>query len=213
MAVVLVTDSLAPQGLEILEGAEGIEVVDAPGLSPAELIERIPEVDALVIRSGTKVTADVIAAAEKLAVIGRAGIGVDNVDVAAATSRGIVVMNTPGGNTTTTAEHAVALMVALARHIPQATASMKSGSWDKKRFVGMELYNRTLGVIGLGNIGRIVAEKARGLGMRVVAYDPFLSAQAAAKLEVESLSFDELLARSDIITCLLYTYPSPRDRS
>jgi D-3-phosphoglycerate dehydrogenase len=200
MALVLVTDSLAPQGLEILEAAEGIEVVDAPGLSADELLERVRDAAALVIRSGTKVTADVVAAGEKLAVIGRAGIGVDNVDVAAATARGIVVMNTPGGNTTTTAEHAVALMVALARHIPQANASMKAGRWEKKRFVGMELFNRTLGVIGLGNIGRIVAAKAKGLGMRVVAYDPFLSTQAAAKLEVEPLSFEDLLARADILT-------------
>jgi D-3-phosphoglycerate dehydrogenase len=200
MAVVLVSDSLAPQGLEILERAEGIDVIDAPGLSPGDLLEKIKGVDALVIRSGTKVTADVVAAAEQLAVIGRAGIGVDNVDLAAATARGIVVMNTPGGNTTTTAEHAVALMVSLARHIPQATASMKAGRWEKKRFVGMELYNRTLGVIGLGNIGRIVAEKAKGLGMRVIAYDPFLSAEGAAKLEVEAVDFDTLLARSDILT-------------
>ena len=132
--------------------------------------------------------------------VGRAGIGVDNVDVGAATARGIVVMNTPGGNTVTTAEHAIALLVALARHIPQATASMKSGKWDKKSFIGMELYNRTLGVIGLGNIGRIVAQRARGLGMKVVAYDPFLSADAAAKLEVELLDLDSLLARADALS-------------
>jgi D-3-phosphoglycerate dehydrogenase len=157
---VLVTDSLAPQGLEILERAEGIEVDYKPGLSPGELAEAIADADGLVIRSGTKVTADVIAAAPKLQVIGRAGIGVDNVDVAAATARGIVVMITPGGNNITTAEHAVALLVSLARHIPQATASMKEGHWEKTRFVGLELYNRTLGVIGLGNIGRIVAKRA-----------------------------------------------------
>ena len=141
-----------------------------------------------------------IAAAKQLAVVGRAGIGVDNVDVDAATTRGIVVMNTPGGNTVTTAEHAIALLVALARHIPQATASMKAGKWDKKSFVGMELCNRTLGVIGLGNIGRIVAERARGLGMKVIAYDPFLSAEAAAKLEVELLDLDALLARADALS-------------
>jgi D-3-phosphoglycerate dehydrogenase len=197
---VLVTDSLAPQGLEILERAEGIAVDYKPGLSPGELAEAIADVDGLVIRSGTKVTADVIAAAPKLQVIGRAGIGVDNVDVAAATARGIVVMNTPGGNNITTAEHAVALLVALARHIPQATASMKEGHWEKKRFVGLELYNRTLGVIGLGNIGRIVADRARGLGMKVVVHDPFLSEQAAAKLDVELVSFEELLKRADAIT-------------
>jgi D-3-phosphoglycerate dehydrogenase len=200
MTVVLVTDSLAPQGLEILERAEGVEVVDAPGLAPGDLLERVVEADALVIRSGTKVTADVIAAGKRLSVIGRAGIGIDNVDVGAATARGIVVMNTPGGNTITTAEHAVALMIALARHIPQATASMKSGKWDKKSFVGMELYNRILGVIGLGNIGRIVAQKAKGLGMKVIAYDPFLTEEAAGKADVEAVGFDELLARSDVLT-------------
>jgi D-3-phosphoglycerate dehydrogenase len=197
---VLVTDSLAPQGFEILESAPGIHVVDAPGLEPAELLQAIADADALIIRSATQVTAEVIAAAKQLAVIGRAGIGVDNVDVSAATARGIVVMNTPGGNTITTAEHAIALLVALARHIPQATASMKAGKWDKKSFVGMELYNRTLGVIGLGNIGRIVAQRARGLGMKVVAYDPFLSAEAAAKLDVELLDLDALLARADALS-------------
>jgi D-3-phosphoglycerate dehydrogenase len=200
MATVLVTDSLAPEGLEILERAEGIEVVEAPGLDPGALLERIKSADALVIRSGTKVTSDVIAAADKLSVVGRAGIGVDNVDVPAATARGIVVMNTPGGNTVTTAEHAVALIISLARHIPQATASMKAGKWEKSRFLGMELYNRTLGVIGLGNIGRIVAQKAKGLGMKVVSYDPFLSEEAAAKAGVEPVGLDELLARSDVLT-------------
>jgi D-3-phosphoglycerate dehydrogenase len=197
---VLVTDSLAPEGFEILEKAQGLQVVDAPGLSPAELLSAIADADALVIRSATKVTREVIAAGSKLAVIGRAGIGVDNVDVSAATAKGIVVMNTPGGNTVTTAEHALALMISLARHIPQATASMKAGRWDKNRFVGMELYNRTLGVIGLGNIGRIVAERAQGLGMKVVAHDPFLSPDAASKLDVELLDLDTLLARADVIS-------------
>ncbi len=200
MPKVLVTDGLAPQGFEILERTPGIQVVDAPGMKPAQLLAAIADADALIIRSATQVTAEVIAAAKQLAVVGRAGIGVDNVDVGAATARGIVVMNTPGGNTVTTAEHAIALLVALARHIPQATASMKAGQWDKKSFVGMELYNRTLGVIGLGNIGRIVAQRARGLGMKVVAYDPFLSVEAAAKLEVELLDLDSLLARSDALS-------------
>jgi len=197
---VLVTDSLAQQGFEILERTPGIQVVDAPGLAPAQLLEAIADADALIIRSATQVTAEVIAAGKQLTVVGRAGIGVDNVDVGAATVRGIVVMNTPGGNTITTAEHAIALLVALARHIPQATASMKSGKWDKKSFIGTELYNRTLGVLGLGNIGRIVAQRARGLGMKVVAYDPFLSVEAAAKLEVELLDLDALLARADALS-------------
>jgi len=197
---VLVTDSLAPEGFEILAKAQGLQVVDTPGLSPADLLTAIADADALVIRSATKVTKDVVAAAARLAVIGRAGIGVDNVDVPAATAKGIVVMNTPGGNTVTTAEHALALLIALARHIPQATASMKAGKWEKNRFVGTELYNRTLGVIGLGNIGRIVAERAQGLGMKVIAHDPFLSADAAAKMDVELVDFDTLLARADAIT-------------
>jgi D-3-phosphoglycerate dehydrogenase / 2-oxoglutarate reductase len=197
---ILVTDPLAPQGLEILRGSPGIEVVEAPDLAPGDLLAAVVDADALVIRSGTKVTADVIEAGRKLAVIGRAGIGVDNVDVSAATARGVVVMNTPGGNTVTTAEHALALLISVARHIPQATASMKAGKWEKNRFVGMELCNRTLGVIGLGNIGRIVAQRARGLGMKVIAYDPFLSPAAAAKLDAELVPLDALLARSDAIT-------------
>ena len=200
MPRVLVSDSLAPQGLEILERAPGIQVDYRPGLSPGDLLAAIPNVEGLVIRSGTKVTADVIQAGRKLEVIGRAGIGVDNVDVPAATARGIVVMNTPGGNNITTAEHALALLISLARHIPQATASMKAGVWEKTKFMGLELCGRTLGVVGLGNIGRIVADRARGLGMKVIGHDPYLSRDAAAKLDVELVSFDELLARSDAIT-------------
>jgi D-3-phosphoglycerate dehydrogenase len=200
MAKVLVTDSLAEQGLAILEQSPGLDVEARPGLAPEELLEAIRDAEALVIRSGTKVTADVIAAGEKLRVIGRAGIGIDNVDVAAATARGIVVMNTPEGNNVTTAEHAIALLISLARHIPQATASMKEGRWEKKGFVGMELYNRTLGVVGLGNIGRIVAVRGRGLGMKVVASDPFITDAAARMLDVELVPFEELLARADVIS-------------
>ena len=200
MPKVLVTDALAPQGVEILERAEGLEVVNAPGLSPGDLLEAIADVDGLVIRSGTKVTADVLDAAKQLKVVGRAGIGVDNIDVAAATQKGVVVVNTPEGNNVTTAEHAIALLVALARHVPQATASMKAGRWEKTKFQGMELFNRTLGVVGLGNIGRIVAARARGLGMRVIASDPYTSAEVAAKLDIELVSFENLVERSDAIT-------------
>ena len=200
MAKVLVTDTLAPQGLEILERARGIEVDYRPGLSPEDLMLAIADADALVIRSGTRVTAEVIEAAKELKAIGRAGIGVDNVDVPAATKRGIAVMNTPGGNNITTAEHAIALLISLVRHIPQATASMKAGNWDKKRFMGMELFNRTLGVIGLGRVGRIVANRAQGLGMKVIVYDPFLSDSATGRGEVEIVTFDELLARADAVT-------------
>jgi D-3-phosphoglycerate dehydrogenase len=197
---VVVSDALAPQGLEILERAAGLEVVNVPGISPGELAGVLADADGLVVRSGTKVTADVIASAPQLKVIGRAGIGVDNVDVAAATQRGIVVVNTPEGNNVTTAEHAIALLVSLARHIPQATASMKAGKWEKNKFQGLELYNRTLGVIGLGNIGRIVAERARGLAMRVIAYDPFIAPEVAQQLDVELVPLDELIARADAIT-------------
>lgn len=211
VAKVLVTDSLAPQGLEILENTSGLNVVDAPGLKGAELIAAIADTEALVIRSGTQVTAEVIEAADKLRVIGRAGIGVDNVDVPAATARGIVVMNTPGGNNITTAEHAIALMVSLARHIPQATASMKAGQWEKKKFIGFEVYNRTLAVIGLGNIGRIVARRGKGLGMKVIAYDPFLSESARAASDVELVTFDEMLERADVISVHVPRTPETRD--
>jgi D-3-phosphoglycerate dehydrogenase len=200
LAKVLVTDSLAPQGVEVLQQAKGLEVVERAGASPDELLELIRDAEGLVIRSGTKVTADVIEAAEKLRVIGRAGIGVDNVDVPAATARGIVVVNTPEGNNITTAEHAIALMVSLARHIPQATASMKADKWEKKKFQGLELFNRTLGVIGAGNIGRVVVTRAKGLGMRVIVHDPYLTAEGAARLDVERVPLDALLERSDVIT-------------
>ncbi len=197
---VLISDGLAPQGVEILERARGVEVILRNSVSPGELGELIPDIEGLVIRSATKVTADLIGRADKLRVIGRAGIGVDNVDVPAATARGIAVLNTPEGNNVTTAEHAIALLVSLARHIPQATASMKAGAWEKTKFTGMELYNRTLGVVGIGNIGRIVAQRAQGLGMRVIAYDPHITPEVAAKLDVEQVGFDDLLARADAIT-------------
>ncbi|HTY16129.1 MAG TPA: phosphoglycerate dehydrogenase [Myxococcota bacterium] len=200
MARVLVSDSLAPQGLEILQQARGIEVDYAPDLAPAALLERIRDAEGLVIRSGTKVTRAVLEAAEKLRVVGRAGIGVDNVDVAAATERGVVVVNTPSGNNVTTAEHAIALLVSLARHVPQATASMKQGKWEKSAFTGTELCDRTLGVIGLGNIGRVVARLAQGLGMRVVGYDPHLPGDVAGKLDVDLVPLDDLLTRADAIT-------------
>ena len=200
MVKVLVSDKLAPQGLEILEHAPGFTVVAEPGLKGDELLAAVADAEGLVIRSETQVTAEVIAAAEKLKVIGRAGIGVDNIDLPAATARGIAVMNTPSGNNITTAEHTIALLVSLARHIPQATTSMKAGKWEKSRFVGMELYNRTLAVIGLGNIGRLVAERAKGLGMKVIAYDPFLSEAAKAAAGVELVSFDEMLTRADAIS-------------
>ncbi|GAB4256071.1 MAG: phosphoglycerate dehydrogenase [Deferrisomatales bacterium] len=200
MKRVLVSDPLSPRGIEILQGPPELQVDVRPGLPPGELKRVVGGYDALVVRSGTRVTADVIEAATALKVIGRAGIGVDNVDVAAATQRGIVVMNTPGGNAVTTAEHALALLVSLVRHIPQATRSMKQGRWEKKAFPGRELRGKTLGVLGLGNIGRIVADRARGFKMRVVAHDPYVSADRAAELGVELVDFEELLGRSDLLT-------------
>ena len=200
MVKVLVSDPLASQGLAVLEGAPGVEVAECTGSDADALRTALPGVQGLVIRSGTRVTAEVIAAAPDLRVIGRAGIGVDNVDVSAATERGIVVVNTPEGNNITTAEHAIALLVSLARHIPQATASMKAGRWEKSQFQGLELYNRTLGVAGIGNIGRIVAQRAKGLGMKVIAFDPHVSPEAASRFDIELVSFDEMLERSDAIT-------------
>jgi D-3-phosphoglycerate dehydrogenase len=190
--------------MDVLRAAQrrfkDLEIDECPGLGPAELCQRLHESDALIIRSSTRVTPEVIAAAPRLKVIGRAGIGVDNVDVEAATRRGVVVMNTPGGNNVTTAEHAIAMMLSAARSIPQATASMKAGKWEKSRFTGSEVYNKTLGIIGLGNIGRLVAERGKGLGMRVVAYDPFITEERAKELEVELVDLDTLYGRADFVS-------------
>jgi D-3-phosphoglycerate dehydrogenase len=200
MKRVLVSDTLSEQGLAILRSSPELEVDYRPGLSEPDLAAAIPGAQALLIRSGSKVTARVIDAATTLKVIGRAGIGVDNVDVPAATRRGIVVMNTPTGNAVTTAEHAIALLFALARHVPQAAASMRGGKWEKKKFEGVELSGKTLGVIGLGNIGRIVADRAKGLSMKVIAFDPVLSAERAAELGIELVPIDRLWAEADAIT-------------
>lgn len=199
MPKVLISDKLSPAAVKIF-GDRGIEADVKVGLSPQELKSIIGEYDGLAIRSATKVTAEILAAGTKLKVVGRAGIGVDNVDVAAATQRGVVVMNTPFGNSITTAEHAIALMFALARDIPQANSSTHAGKWEKSRFMGVELTGKTLGVIGCGNIGANVAERAIGLRMRVVAYDPFLSHERAKDLGVEKVDLDELFGRADVIT-------------
>ena len=197
---VLVSDKLSPAGVEILERTAGLSVDVNVGLKPEELKEIIGQYDGLVIRSATKVTAEIIQAASSLKVVGRAGIGVDNVDIPEATKRGIVVMNTPGGNTVTTAEHAVSMMCSLARSIPQADAGMKAGRWDKKLYMGVELMNKTLGIIGVGNVGSIVANRAQGLKMNVIAYDPYISEEAAEKMGVEVVDLDELYQRSDFIS-------------
>lgn len=199
MVRVLISDSMDPKAAEIM-AANGIEVDEKVGLTKDELIQIIGDYDGLAIRSATKVDADVLAAAERLKVIGRAGIGVDNVDIPAATAAGVVVMNTPFGNSITTAEHAVALMFALARELPAADFSTQAGKWEKNRFMGVELTNKVLGLIGCGNIGSIVADRALGLKMKVVAFDPFLTPERAIDLGVEKVELDELLARADFIT-------------
>jgi D-3-phosphoglycerate dehydrogenase len=195
----LIADDLSPRCAEILR-AGGLTVDVRTGLTSEELARTIGEYEGLVVRSATKVTRAVLERSGRLKVIGRAGIGLDNVDQAAATARGIVVMNTPGGNTVTTAEHTIAMLMALARDIPQATASCRSGKWEKSRFMGVEVQGKTLGVLGLGNIGRIVAERALGLKMRVLAYDPYLSHEKAREIGVELADLDTLLARADVIT-------------
>ncbi|MDE2517088.1 MAG: phosphoglycerate dehydrogenase [Rhodospirillales bacterium] len=199
MPKVLISDKLSPAAVAIFRD-RGIEVDVKPGLSPADLRAIIGEYDGLAIRSATKVTKELLEAATRLKVVGRAGIGVDNVDVKSATARGVVVMNTPHGNTITTAEHAVAMMFALARQIPEASASTRAGKWEKNRFMGVELTGKALGLIGCGNIGSIVAERAVGLKMRVLAYDPYLSEKRALDLGVEKVELDALLARADLIT-------------
>jgi len=196
---VLISDKLSPASIAIFK-ARGIEVDFKPGLKPAELRDIIGAYDGLAIRSATKVTREVLDAAPRLKVVGRAGIGVDNVDVSSATARGVVVMNTPHGNSVTTAEHAIAMMFALARQLPEASASTKAGKWEKNRFLGVELTGKTLGLIGAGNIGSIVADRANGLRMKVVAYDPFLSEARAVEIGVEKVSLDDLVARADIVT-------------
>ncbi len=198
---VLISDQLSTAAVDIFK-RRGIDVDYQPdlGKDAAKLKEIIGQYDGLAIRSATKVKADIIAAAGNLKVIGRAGIGVDNVDIPAATAKGVIVMNTPYGNAITTAEHAIAMLFAAARQIGAADASTQAGKWEKNRFNGVELYAKTLGVIGCGNIGAIVADRALGLKMKVVAYDPFLSPERAAEIGVEKVELDELLARADAIT-------------
>ncbi len=196
---VLISDNLSQKGIEILKKA-GIDVDVKIGMKPEELAEVIGNYHGLIVRSATKVTSKIIDAASNLKVIGRAGSGLDNVDITAATKKGIVVMNAPGGNTITTAEHTLALMFALARQIPQATASMKQGKWEKKKFMGVELFNKTLGIIGIGNIGSQVAKRAQAFAMNVISYDPFLSEEKAKAMGVEKVSLEELFKRSDFIT-------------
>ncbi len=196
---ILISDKMDPRAAAIFR-ERGLEVDERPGLSPDELKAIIGDYDGLAIRSATKVTRDLLDAASRLKVVGRAGIGVDNVDIPAASARGVVVMNTPFGNSITTAEHAIALMFALARQLPEADASTQAGKWEKSKFMGVELTGKTLGLIGAGNIGSIVASRALGLKMKVVAYDPFLTPERAVEMGVEKVDLDALLGRADFIT-------------
>lgn len=196
---ILVADDVSESGLEPLRVA-GFAVEKRTGLKLAELSEALRDVDGLVVRSETKVTPELMNAATRLRVIGRAGVGVDNIDVPAATARGIVVMNAPDGNTITTAEHTIALLVSLARRVPQANESLRGGRWERKRFIGVELQGKTLGIVGLGRIGRGVASRARAFGMNIVAYDPFVAPDQARDLELEIAPLDEVFARADFLT-------------
>jgi D-3-phosphoglycerate dehydrogenase len=197
---VLVADKISPKGVAYLRQQPGLEVIEAYGSSPEKVLELVKDVHAIAVRSETKITAAVLAAAPLLKVVGRAGVGVDNVDVDAATERGVVVMNTPSGNTIATAELTFTHMLCGARPVPQAAASMKAGQWDRKSFSGIELFRKTLGVVGLGRIGGEVAKRAQAFGMRVLAYDPYLSPSRAKAMQVEAVELDELLKQSDYIT-------------
>jgi D-3-phosphoglycerate dehydrogenase len=199
MPKVLISDKMDPRAAQIFR-ERGVEVDEITGKTPDELKAIIGAYDGLAIRSSTKVTKDILEAATNLKVVGRAGIGVDNVDIPAASSKGVVVMNTPFGNSITTAEHAIALLFALARDIPEADKSTQEGKWEKNRFMGVEVTNKTLGLIGAGNIGSIVADRALGLRMKVVAFDPFLTPERAVELGIEKVALDDLLARADFIT-------------
>jgi len=198
---ILVTDGLSEDGLALLKSASEIEVEEKKGISKEDLARIVSEYDGLIVRSGTKVTKEIIEASNgSLKIIGRAGIGVDNIDIETATKNGIVVMNTPEANAITTAEHTITLMMSLARNIPQAHASVVAGKWERSKFKGTELYGKTIGFIGLGNIGKLVAERAIGLKMRAIAYDPFLTQEAVSKLGVELVSLEELLKEADVIS-------------
>ncbi len=197
---VLISDNLGEIGVQMFHAEAGIEADVRTGLSPDELKEIISDYDALVIRSATKVTDDLLKHAKRLKVIGRAGIGLDNVDVPAATKRGVIVMNTPGGNTVTTAEHAIAMMMAMSRNIPRGTGSLKDGRWEKKTLQGVEISRKKMGVIGFGNIGSIVADRARGLKMQVMVYDPFVRAERIEKAGFEAVTLEQLYQSADYIT-------------
>jgi D-3-phosphoglycerate dehydrogenase len=197
---ILITDDLSPEGLAQLEAAPDVEFDIVKGLTPTTLAERIPGYDGLIVRSSVKVTEEVLNAADRLKVVGRGGVGVDNIDVNAASLRGVIVMNTPGANTIATAEHTMALLLALCRHVPQAYAKLRAGTWDRKNFLGIQLYRKKMGVIGMGRIGTRVALRCQAFGMEVLAYDPYLSDEVAHDLKVKPVELAELFAQADFIT-------------
>jgi D-3-phosphoglycerate dehydrogenase len=197
---VLLADEVVPRGIEILEATEGLEVDDRAGISASELAAIIGEYDALIVRSRTKVTREILEAATRLKVVGRAGVGVDNIDVDVATRQGVAVLNAPGGNVISAAEHTLALMLAMVRHISRADASLRRGEWERKRFQGIELYGKTLGLAGAGRIGSEVAKRARAFGMRVVAYDPYLSRERAEQVGIELVTLPDLFEQADVIS-------------
>src|SRR6267378_667032 len=200
MPRVLISDKLETPGLDLLRQA-GIELDERHGLTGDALKEALRAADGVIVRSGTRITAELLENPGKLRAVVRAGVGVDNIDVAAATRKGIVVMNTPGGNTISTAEHTITLLMALARHVPAADATIHQGKWDRNKFIGTQLAGKTLGVIGLGRIGREVARRAAGLDMKVIGFDPFLAPERAGQLGIESVAdLDQLLPRCDYLT-------------
>ena len=217
---VLVSDNLSTTGVDILKKESGIEVDVKTGLSKEELIAIIPEYEGLIVRSATKVVAEIIEAASNLKVIGRAGIGVDNIDLDAAGQKGVIVMNAPEGNLITTAEHSMALLLSMSRNISRASWKLKNEKWAPKEFMGVELFEKTLGIIGFGRIGSVVADRARAFQMKILVHDPYISQERAEKAGVELVGLKDLLGRSDFLSlhtpglaCLLYTSPSPRDRT
>lgn len=197
---VLVSDPLAEEGIEVLKKDPDIEVVAKAKMKPEELFKEISDADALIVRSETKVTPEVIAAAKKLRVIGRAGVGVDNVDIKAASKKGIIVMNTPDGNTISAAEHTISMLMSMARNIPQANATLRAGQWERKKFTGIELYGKTIGIIGLGRIGREVAKRSKSFGMRILGNDPYMSSDIAEKIGVELVKLEDIFRQADFIT-------------
>src|SRR5258708_7834353 len=206
---IFVADDVSESGLEPLKHA-GFQLRKQIGLKGQDLLDAVSQCDGLIVRSETKVTAEIMDAATRLRVVGRAGVGVDNIDVPAATSRGIVVMNAPDGNTITTAEHALALLIALARNIPQANQSLRAGKWERKKFLGAELRGKTLGIVGLGRIGRVVAHHANAFGMKILAFDPFVAPDQARDLNMEIVSLDEVFSDADFLT--VHTPLTPETR-